>query len=689
MIKLNTLKLQNFMCVENAELDFKDQKVIILLGDNGNGKSTVLDAISLCLTESKRGDSYKDYIRRGTKEAKIKLDAEVRGSPIIFDITINSTGTALDRKVTYLAKRKEPFVNSEVTTLLEELDLPFFGDILMSAQKADDITSKGPTDRANYLKKLLNFSFEKETAFCKDKIDRAREDIKKGNEHLDYNNNAITIKKNQIQAIPEDVYSDKKKEIESAIRTVQNQLSKYSGLTDKQRKLNESLNNVLQQKYVVSNSISTINTQIGNLSSMKEALTKYDDDNKKLSNDVLEITQLISNINAELVKLSNEQTELENTKSDFIKRIAEKSSELQTIKKHLSLIDSGKCPECGHVFTNADKAEYEKAYNDTTEQLEKLNSESSINQNNLSEVINNKLSKNTELSTLSTKLATCNSTISNNTRAREQLNNQIMLLEQISLSLPEKEQELKKLVESESVITNEQKDLEKSLKEYEELNKDLQNGQIQLNEITKQISLRDNIIKTNDIIANEITALNIDSEIVQKSIEQAEKDEKVYKEAFTLLSKNLPDYLTVKTCDLLQEEMNNFIHVVFPEMEIRLFQNKKGIEFFYTKEQNYNKDDMSNAKMASGFEKDLLTLAFKVALCKLYCLPFAFFDEPDGHSSDVNAERLFKSLFTNGIFEQVFFISHKSGVRDIVKSNAEGVRTYYVEHGKFSLDSNY
>ena len=689
MIKLNTLKLQNFMCVENAELDFKDQKVIILLGDNGNGKSTVLDAISLCLTESKRGDSYKDYIRRGTKEAKIKLDAEVRGSPIIFDITINSTGTALDRKVTYLAKRKEPFVNSEVTTLLEELDLPFFGDILMSAQKADDITSKGPTDRANYLKKLLNFSFEKETAFCKDKIDRAREDIKKGNEHLDYNNNAITIKKNQIQAIPEDVYSDKKKEIESAIQTVQNQLSKYSGLTDKQRKLNESLNNVLQQKYVVSNSISTINTQIGNLSSMKEALTKYDDDNKKLSNDVLEITQLISNINAELVKLSNEQTELENTKSDFIKRIAEKSSELQTIKKHLSLIDSGKCPECGHVFTNSDKAEYEKAYNDTTEQLEKLNSESSINQNNLSEVINNKLSKNTELSTLSTKLATCNSTISNNTRAREQLNNQIMSLEQVSLSLPEKEQELKKLVESESAITNEQRDLEKSLKEYEELNKDLQNGQIQLNEITKQISLRDNIIKANDIIANEITALNIDSEIVQKSIEQAEKDEKVYKEAFTLLSKNLPDYLTVKTCDLLQEEMNNFIHVVFPEMEIRLFQNKKGIEFFYTKEQNYNKEDMSNAKMASGFEKDLLTLAFKVALCKLYCLPFAFFDEPDGHSSDGNAERLFKSLFTNGIFEQVFFISHKSGVRDIVKSNAEGVRTYYVEHGKFSLDSNY
>ncbi len=689
MIKLNTLKLQNFMCVENAELDFRDQKVIILLGDNGNGKSTVLDAISLCLTESKRGDSYKDYIRRGTKEAKIKLDAEVRGSPIIFDITINSSGTALDRKVTYLTKRKEPFINSEVTTLLEELDLPFFGDILMSAQKADDITSKGPTDRANYLKKLLNFSFEKETAFCKDKIDKAREDIKKGKEHLDYNNNAITIKKNQIQDIPEDVYSDKKKEIESAIQIVQNQLSKYSGLTDKQRKLNESLNNVLQQKYVVSNSISTINTQIGNLSSMKETLTKYDDDNQRLSNDVLEITQLISNINSELVKLSNEQVELENTKSDFIKRIAEKSSELQTIKKHLSLIDSGKCPECGHIFTNADKAEYEKAYNDTTEQLEKLNNESNINQNNLNEVISNKLSKNTELSTLSTQLATCNNTISNNTRAREQLNNQIVSLEQLSLSLPEKEQELSKLVESESVITNEQKELEKSLKEYEELNKDLQNGQIQLNEITKQISLRDNIIKTNDIITNEIAALNIDSDTVQKSIEQAEKDEKVYKEAFTLLSKNLPDYLTVKTCDLLQEEMNNFIHVVFPEMEIRLFQNKKGIEFFYTKEQNYNKDDMSNAKMASGFEKDLLTLAFKVALCKLYCLPFAFFDEPDGHSSDGNAERLFKSLFTNGIFEQVFFISHKSGVRDIVKSNAEGVRTYYVEHGKFSLDSNY
>ena len=95
---------------------------------------------------------------------------------------------------------------------------------------------------------------------------------------------------------------------------------------------------------------------------------------------------------------------------------------------------------------------------------------------------------------------------------------------------------------------------------------------------------------------------------------------------------------------------------------------------------------MSNAKMASGFEKDLLSLAFKVALCKLYNLSFAFFDEADGHSSDKNAEKLFKSLFTNGLFEQVFLISHKSTVKDVVKSN---VLVYYVKNGAFSLDSAY
>ena len=689
MIKLNKLKLKNFMCVDNAELDFKDQRVIILLGDNGNGKSTVLDAISLCLTESKRGDSYKDYIKRGTKEAKVYLDAEVRGNPITFDITINSGSSTLDRKVTYKAKRPEPFINSEVTALLAELDLPFFGDILMSAQKASDITSKGPTDRANYLKKLLNFSFENEVAFCKAKIDDARDTIKKGKEHISYNENAIAIKEGQKQQVPEDIYSNKLATIESAIKVVQDQLSNYTGLTEKQKKLNESLNSILQQKYTLSSSINSINTQTAGLSSMKESLLKCETDNQQLSSEVLSITEDIGKLNTEILELSEKQSTLENIKSDLIKETAEVSSNLQSIKKHLSLIDSGKCPECGHVFTDADRTEYEKSLAEVTGQLEAINNRSIENQNDLNGVITDKANKNSKLSELSNKLATNNSTISNNTRNRESLQNQISSLESLVSSLPEKNAELDKLSKEEAQITLEQKNLEKSLQEYESLNRDLQNGQAQLNEINKQISIRDNIIKTNTIIVNEIAQLTEDSAKTQTEIEEAEKNEKVYKEAYTLLSKNLPDYLTVKTCDILQDEMNNFIHVVFPDMEVKLFQNKKGIEFFYTKENNFDKDDMSNAKMASGFEKDLLTLAFKVSLCKLYSLPFAFFDEPDGHSSDGNAEKLFKSLFTNGLFDQVFFISHKSGVRDIVRSNAEGVRTYYVEHGKFSLDSNY
>ena len=48
MLKLNKLTLNNFMCVEHADLNFNDG-VNLIVGNNGQGKSTVLQAVALCL----------------------------------------------------------------------------------------------------------------------------------------------------------------------------------------------------------------------------------------------------------------------------------------------------------------------------------------------------------------------------------------------------------------------------------------------------------------------------------------------------------------------------------------------------------------------------------------------------------------------------------------------------------------
>ena len=50
------------MCCDKAYFDFNNASTIILEGDNGQGKSAVLEAVAVCLAEHKRADSFKDFI---------------------------------------------------------------------------------------------------------------------------------------------------------------------------------------------------------------------------------------------------------------------------------------------------------------------------------------------------------------------------------------------------------------------------------------------------------------------------------------------------------------------------------------------------------------------------------------------------------------------------------------------------
>lgn len=689
MIKLFTLDLENFMCVSKAHLDFTDQKVILLLGDNGNGKSTVLDAIALCLTETKRGDTYKDYIKRGEKESKVILSAEIKGFPILFDITINETGTALDRKVTY---KGSTYVNSNVTMLLESLDLFYFGDIIMSTQGDTDITKLTPAKRASYLQKLLNFSFENEVTFCKNKLDELKNFISKNESQIDFNENSISIKKSQIQEVPNDIYSKRIDDLNNAINIIKENLLKYNNLIDKQNSLNNKRNKITNKKYSLSSQITSLEKRISELPQLKNSINDYDKKSSEYIEEVSKKNSEVAVVNNELTRLNTDKVTYDNNKNSIFQRKVELNSEYTTIKKHLDLIEKGRCPECGHEFTNADKTEYESKSNQLLSQIEILSKSDTDNQLKLDKIIED-IQKNNSLATqYNNDIINLNNNIKLIKTYKEKANNDIIAIENETKDLTKLKEDFDYIKNDEQQVLQEQENLNKSLNTYKQLNNDLQNAQVELSNLTKQLSIRENIIKSNQLISSEIKQLQNNISELRLKIEDFHKSEKIYKEVYTLLSKNFPDYLTVKTCDLLEQEMNNFIHIVFPNFEVKLFQNKKGVEFFYTTDKftkDMKKDEMSNAKMASGFEKDLLSLSFKVALCKAYNLPFAFFDEADGHSSDKNAEKVFKSLFTNGIFEQVFLISHKAGVRDIVKSNADNVRTYFVDHGKFSLDSNY
>jgi len=75
------LALRNFMPYREAELSFAGIHVACLCGDNGNGKSALLDAITWALWGKARARNDDDLIHLGTTEMMVEFDFRVGGQP--------------------------------------------------------------------------------------------------------------------------------------------------------------------------------------------------------------------------------------------------------------------------------------------------------------------------------------------------------------------------------------------------------------------------------------------------------------------------------------------------------------------------------------------------------------------------------------------------------------------------------
>lgn len=73
------LVLENFMAYAQAELDFSSFQVACLAGNNGAGKSTILDALTWVLFDQARAQDSEDLIRLGAAETRVELSFKLEG----------------------------------------------------------------------------------------------------------------------------------------------------------------------------------------------------------------------------------------------------------------------------------------------------------------------------------------------------------------------------------------------------------------------------------------------------------------------------------------------------------------------------------------------------------------------------------------------------------------------------------
>lgn len=682
------------MCIDKADLDL-NAAIVILEGDNGQGKSAIMEAIAVCFAERKRADSVKEFVQKGYDHGKIVLDMKYDGLPIHFDVTLNVRGgTPLERDVEYDGKH---YINSEVTDLLKELDLSFYSDIILSMQGQDDIATMTPVQRSNLLQRLFQFDFAEKVKSIDNKISEANDGIKLDNSKIDYLTKELTAKKARRDSVTykeppflTTTYREKQKKQDELFNT----LNDIKAVLNDVNTLNAELNTCVRNATSIGYALQTLNSKKSAAKAAKAELDNLNYDvQKKQIDDALKAAEQ-SCVESEN-KEADLNKELEKTVSEGVinsQGIATCNYKKTVFDKKKSLIAQGVCPECGQSTCNMDHSSLDVEDKENNELIVKYTADWKASEQKKTDITNALAQARRETASFRAVVSGYEGKLNTLNTLKSSLESRVMPIDEytklendIETSTNEKARadaqienltakinEYKSTIEKQSSVEEEYNKLRAELKEFDD-------AQIYNEAAQKQI---DNY---NEDIHN--SELNIEE--IKNNAASLARDIDCYNEVKKILDKELPTFLIVKTCYKLETEMNTFVQEVFPEFRIRLLQSKRGVEFFYTTDPNNDMEDIKsliNSKMASGYERSVLGIAFKVALCRAYGLTFTALDEIDSAASDENSMKTFQSLINSNVFSQMIFITHKEPTKEMIMTMSDDVIAYHVQNGVFTND---
>ncbi len=163
------LRLTNFMCYrgEGLELDFRGIHLACLSGQNGHGKSALLDAITWALWGKARTAHDNDLITLGEDEMEVELDFALSGN-LYRVLRKRSSGgrgrSSLDLQVEHegrfnpLTEGSLRQTQERITELLRLDYDTFINSAFLLQGRANEFTTKSPADRKRILGEILGLS---------------------------------------------------------------------------------------------------------------------------------------------------------------------------------------------------------------------------------------------------------------------------------------------------------------------------------------------------------------------------------------------------------------------------------------------------------------------------------------------------------------------------------------------------
>jgi len=437
MIRIKSIALQNYRCYEKEfQMEFPENQMILILGKNGAGKSTIFDAMHWCLYgRGLDGKTSSSLINKNIKENMyVKLEIEVNED--IYNIeryySKDLTTVIIKRNGVNIEKNTVADNNKIIEKLIMPQDI-FLSTVLFSQLSRHLLTSGTDKSRKEIfdiilnMEDLINKNEKVKQVINQLNIDLAKlqtgneeeiiETLMKQKEDLGINNlksklTEIDKKLEEFKNLPNlDEYEKMVNLIKENISNIQMKLSQkeseynqvYSeyqneinSLKNEYENKKQSLENELNNKYNTKFLKEKENIANENYQKQEEFQTLVNSLYTELSNKdslISDIKDKISEIDS---KLNNIQNSYKNQKLEYEQEIKykhnllnNKKQELQRKEKEIkSLMESIKepiiCPNCG--FEIKDDSHMENTINDMNKSKNLLMAEINILVNELNNI---------------------------------------------------------------------------------------------------------------------------------------------------------------------------------------------------------------------------------------------------------------------------------------------------------------
>lgn len=288
---INKLKLKNFRSHVNTILEF-NQGISLIIGENGAGKSSIMEAISFALFK-KFSVNINELIRRGEKELELELTFTVNNKTYIVN-RIRTKGRSKAKLeeihngecINLASGDKE--VNTYIVSLLSMDSELFLNAVYIKQGEISNLIDKKPADRKKLIGKLLGIdSLEKIYNDIPIYIRHYEREQERVLLKLDLNKNLledIEIKENEIKNFNEE-YSNINLKLSKSIKELDNLSKEIDNLN-----LMKENHNILSNDLLYNNDLFKANEE--KINSLTEQL-KESDKNEVLSNEIKDVLKYL------------------------------------------------------------------------------------------------------------------------------------------------------------------------------------------------------------------------------------------------------------------------------------------------------------------------------------------------------------------------------------------------------------